>query len=104
MSLLGGAFIGLAAGLLFNELQWWAGLVMGGLGGLAGSLFDSLLGATVQQMYFCEHCQTDTERRLHKCGCLTRPLHGWSWMNNDAVNLLASLFGGLVTLGLWFWM
>ena len=103
-SLLGGVLIGLAAGLLFHELQWWAGLLMGGLGGLVGSLCDSLLGATVQQMYFCENCQLDTERRLHKCGHPTQPLRGWSWMNNDAVNLLASMCGGLVSLGLWFWM
>ncbi len=104
MSLLGGAMIGLAAGLLFEEIYWWLGLLMGTLSGLLGSLFDSLLGATVQQLYFCNFCQTDTERRIHNCGRSTRPVHGWPWMNNDMVNLLASILGGMMALGLWLWI
>ena len=33
-------------------------------GGLVGSLFDSLLGATVQGIYYCDHCaQRDRESR-----------------------------------------
>jgi uncharacterized membrane protein len=65
-------------------------------GGLVGSLFDSLLGATVQGIYFCEHCAKETERPIHVCGQAARPLRGWTWLNNDIVNLLASLLGGLV--------
>jgi len=66
------------------------------VGGLAGSLFDSLLGATVQGIYYCEHCAKETESPVHRCGRATRALRGWAWLNNDLVNFFASLVGGLV--------
>lgn len=66
------------------------------VGGLAGSLFDSLLGATVQGIYYCERCAKETESPVHHCGQATRMLRGWSWLNNDLVNFFASLVGGLV--------
>jgi uncharacterized protein (TIGR00297 family) len=68
------------------------------IGGLAGSLFDSLLGATVQGVYFCDYCEKQTERRIHRCGQPTRPLRGWGWLNNDLVNLAASLGGALMAI------
>ena len=64
------------------------------LSGLAGSLFDSLLGATVQAIYFCPKHQKETERHpLHTCGTETVRVRGWSWLTNDWVNFLCSLFG-----------
>lgn len=101
VSLAGGLLIGLSAGFMVPELPPFLGALIGSAGGLSGSLFDSLLGATVQQIYYCDVCQKDTERRVHKCGHETRPLRGWAWLNNDLVNLLASAVGGLVTLGMW---
>jgi uncharacterized membrane protein len=65
-------------------------------GGLVGSLFDSLLGATVQGIYYCERCAKESESPVHHCGQATRALRGWSWLNNDLVNFFASLVGGLV--------
>lgn len=94
VSFLGGALIGLAAALFTGQ---WAFLLMGGLGGLFGSLFDSLLGATVQQIYQCVVCRKETEKKAH-CGQPTRPFRGWPWLNNDLVNLLASLSGGFLAL------
>ncbi len=101
VSLAGGMLIGLTAGLFAAELGLLPGLLAGGIGGLAGSLFDSLLGATMQQIYYCDVCQKETERKVHKCGHETRPVRGWSWLNNDLVNLIASFVGGVVALGIW---
>lgn len=73
---------------------------IGLLSGLAGSLADSLMGATLQAMYYCPTCEKETERRVHSCGTPTLPLRGISWLDNDVVNFLATLFGALVGMGL----
>jgi uncharacterized protein (TIGR00297 family) len=65
--------------------------------GLAGSLFDSLLGATVQAIYHCPQCDKETEKNpLHTCGTRTEQIRGWKWLNNDLVNLGCSLMGAAV--------
>jgi uncharacterized membrane protein len=68
--------------------------------GWGGARFDSLLGATAQQIYFCDYDQKETERRVHSCGRATRRLRGWSWLDNDAVNFIASVAGSLLGAGL----
>lgn len=70
------------------------------ISGMAGTVFDSLLGATIQAMYYCPVCQTETERRIHRCGTRAQPLRGIPWMNNDAVNFLATAAGSAVAMGL----
>lgn len=69
-----------------------------GISGIAGSLFDSLLGATVQAVYYCPRCKKETERHVHSCGTLTTSLRGIPWVDNDVVNFAATLFGGVVTM------
>ncbi len=72
--------------------------------GLAASLFDSLLGATVQAIYYCDRCAKETERYpTHRCGAATRPLRGWRWLDNDWVNFLATA-AGAVLAGAGFWL
>lgn len=101
VSTIAGLIIGLAAGLLGKKKALWQFAAIGAASGLLGSLFDSLLGATVQQIFYCDTCQKETERRQHRCGSQTRQIRGYSWLNNDMVNLLASLIGGLVAILLW---
>ena len=65
------------------------------LGGFAGSIADSVLGATVQEVRWCDTCQKETETFVHRCGAATRPLRGRSWCTNDTVNLLATMVGAV---------
>jgi len=74
--------------------------LIGLMSGIAGSIFDSLLGATVQAMYYCPACDKETERGMHSCGTKTVPLRGLPWLHNDAVNFIATLCGGLAALAL----
>jgi uncharacterized protein (TIGR00297 family) len=104
-SLGGAAFIGLLGGLGVLILgQGWAAagvlLLAAVTGGLAGSLFDSFLGATVQAIYWCDACQKETERKVHRCGTQTCLLRGWPWLGNDLVNFFASVLGALVAAGI----
>jgi uncharacterized protein (TIGR00297 family) len=100
-SMSGGLVVGILAGMLVPEFSLATAAALGAVGGFAGSTVDSLLGATVQQIYYCDNCQKETERKLHKCGHETRELRGWSWLNNDLVNLIASAAGGIVSLSAW---
>lgn len=71
------------------------------LAGTAGSLLDSFLGATKQAIYWCPACAKETERHpVHICGCPTRLVRGWRWMNNDWVNLFCTLTGAALAIGL----
>jgi uncharacterized protein (TIGR00297 family) len=109
----GGLLIGLVALVLgqvgalwgsgpLNEHYLWL-VPIGILGGLAGSTFDSLLGATAQGIYHCPQCQKETEARMHRCGQPTRHLRGWRWLNNDLVNFSSSIVGSLMA-GLLGWL
>ena len=67
--------------------------------GLAGSLFDSFLGATVQAMYYCPTDKKETEKHpLHTCGTQTVHIRGWRWLNNDWVNFACGAFGVVVVI------
>jgi uncharacterized protein (TIGR00297 family) len=72
-------------------------------GGLAGTLTDSLLGASVQSRRWCDSCNSWTERRVHTCGYRTHHRRGVRWVTNDTVNLLATAAGGIAAMGIWSW-
>ncbi|MGH7645707.1 MAG: DUF92 domain-containing protein, partial [Gemmatimonadales bacterium] len=61
--------------------------------GVAGMLVDSLLGATVQGVFECPACAARSETRAAGCHGPLRLSRGWPWLDNDAVNLGATLAG-----------
>jgi uncharacterized protein (TIGR00297 family) len=70
--------------------------------GIAGSLADSALGATIQHRRWCEKCQSSTERTVHTCGESTVQAGGIPWLDNDVVNLMSTLVGAAVgAAGAW---
>lgn len=100
---LGGALlVGLVGALFTPQGERGTLILAAALGGLVGSFFDSLLGASVQSIYYCPGCQKETERHPeHSCGRETVQLRGWRWLDNDAVNFLSSMVGAGAALGLW---
>ena len=66
-------------------------------GGLLGAIGDSVLGATLQARYRCPACGCDTERARHRCGTPAVHTAGLRWIDNDAVNLVATTIGAATT-------
>jgi uncharacterized protein (TIGR00297 family) len=101
-ALFGAALIALLAALFTPAQPVYATLGLVCLAGWFASLFDSLLGATVQAIYRCPVCQKETERHpLHTCGTVTVQVRGWGWLNNDWVNFACSLVGAILAFGFW---
>ena len=61
--------------------------------GVAGMLADSLLGATLQAKYECPACDARFESGNTVCHEPVRLARGWRWLDNDGVNLAATLVG-----------
>lgn len=98
----GGAVIGLATWPFTTELPALPLIGAIALAGLTGSLVDSLLGATVQAIYYDPVRQKETERRIFKeDGSPAEPVRGVEWVNNDMVNFAASVCGALAAAWLW---
>ena len=102
-ALAGSGVIGLLAALLFpipnlqSPIPNYFLLIT--FSGFAGSLIDSLLGATVQAMYFCPTDKKETEKHpLHTCGTPTVHIRGWKWLDNDWVNFSCGAFGVITSL------
>ncbi len=98
-ALAGAGLIGLLASLLGSQPASVSTGFIVTLAGLAGSLFDSLLGATVQAIYYCPKHNKETEQHpVHTCGTPTTQIRGWSWLDNDWVNFGCGAFGVVVAI------
>ena len=106
-ALAGAVLVGTTA----NALGFPRGLVLASIpAGLAGSLIDSLLGATVQERRWCDRCGEPTERTVHCCGSPARIVGGIRQLDNDVVNILSTaagflaamiIYGSMVKSGSW---
>ena len=94
----GACFIGGLAALLAGRPIY---LLAGLLGGAGGAFIDSWLGASLQARYYCPQCGKETEHfPVHTCGVNTQFTGGWRWLNNDAVNAVASIMGAIIGLSI----
>jgi uncharacterized protein (TIGR00297 family) len=70
-------------------------------GGFGGALIDSLLGATLQDRRWCPACERECETDVHRCGTATVSRRGLRRLNNDGVNLAATVAGAAIAAGVW---
>lgn len=69
------------------------------IGGVAGGIFDSILGASAQALRWCPRCARPCETNPHPaCGTPTTMFRGIAWIDNDVVNLSATLCGAGVAV------
>lgn len=94
---IGGGVIGTMGG---SALGWSfpLAIAVAVVGGVSGTFFDSIIGATLQGRYKCRECGKETERGTH-CGSPAEILRGSRFMDNDMVNVVSSLLGGSVAAG-----
>ncbi len=68
------------------------------IGGVVGAFFDSILGASAQALRWCPTCARACEVNPHSCGTPTTMFRGLQWVDNDLVNLFATLSGAGVAV------
>ena len=91
-SIAGAAFVTYLAGLNSRYFVWITAA------GVLGAVADSFAGAILQKRLWCDACGKMTEMDMHSCGTQTRRIAGLAFMENDAVNLLATVVGAAAAL------
>lgn len=87
----------LADGLSFDPLL----MILIIISGFLGSVVDSILGSSIQAKYECTVCGKPTEKLVH-CENPAQHVSGQTWLDNDWVNVAATLSGALIFTLLYF--
>lgn len=69
--------------------------------GFLGSVFDSFLGSVFQVKFRCTVCGKLTERERH-CDAVTKKESGFTFVDNNFVNLASGLFSAAVAIAVHF--
>jgi len=77
-----------------------SGVIAVSVGGIAGNLIDSLLGAAIQAKYKCNICGNITEKIVH-CGEPTLHHSGFRIIDNELVNFICTLSGTVISYLIW---
>ena len=93
-SLVGAALISLIS-LPFGVITLTEALIAC-LGGFLGGVFDSFLGSVLQVKYKCSVCGAVVEKKEH-CGKQTEKYSGLSFVTNNFVNFLGTIFAAIIT-------
>jgi len=102
LGILGSAMGALIIGILGEEILHLNDLLLPlTIGGLTGSLVDSILGRFIQAQFKCSQCDSQTEDRYH-CDHKTNLIFGSKWIGNDMVNFINTIVGAFVAY--FFWM
>lgn len=86
--------------ILFSAIHWIISLKAGIIiiaSGFAGSVLDSVIGASIQAKYKCMTCNKITECKIH-CGNPSIHFSGLSWLNNDGVNFASCSASGVISI------
>jgi uncharacterized protein (TIGR00297 family) len=99
-TVLGAITIGIFSIILFPSLSDISLLYIS-LAGILGSVFDTLIGATIQAKYICPKCGLNTESPSH-CAERTMLTKGFKWMDNEWTNFTSILMAALLVGILYF--
>ena len=88
ISLVGGMIIGAIYLIVeFNLINF----IIISLMGFLGSFFDSIVGTLFEAKYKCLKCNKKTDNKIH-CLKKTKLIKGYSFIDNNMVNLLSNIF------------
>lgn len=92
-----GTFVIAFSGVFWINMNYIHYFLLIIVSGFAGSIIDSILGATLQLQHECNICKKITERKIH-CGVKTNYYQGFYWIDNDVVNFIVSLAAPLIII------
>ena len=87
----GALFIAISAYMLWWNSFSWKEMIFISLAGFLGMLIDTWLGSFWQKKTKCLVCGKITEQTVH-CGKKAAKISGFTYVNNDGVNLLSNIF------------